>query len=243
MQRLRPVIPQHPLIKVGPLGDGGYLMPDDWQGIVACFSPGVSTESGFEQQCAARGLDVFLADASVAAPAVNHPRFSFRPKYIGAYTAGEFISMDDWVGESPHSNAGDLLLQMDIEGYEYEALLAMSMRVQRRFRIIVVEFHNLHCLFSLPYFAIASRVFDKLLATHSCVHIHPNNVRAPITVRGLTIPPLMEFTFHRNDRITTRRYATRFPHPLDAPNIAGPSYPLPPCWYSNSSADSTGGTG
>ena len=52
------------LIRVGPSGDGGYLIPDDLDGLVACFSPGVSDISGFEVQCAERGMDVFMADAS-----------------------------------------------------------------------------------------------------------------------------------------------------------------------------------
>jgi hypothetical protein len=41
LERLYPVEGGHPLIRVGPDGDGGYLLPDDLSGIVACFSPGV----------------------------------------------------------------------------------------------------------------------------------------------------------------------------------------------------------
>jgi len=62
---LRPAMTQVPLVRIGPEGDGGYLVPDSLAGINACFSPGVSTESGFEMQCAERGMDVFLADGSV----------------------------------------------------------------------------------------------------------------------------------------------------------------------------------
>ena len=51
----------------GPDGDGGYLVPDDLEGIVACFSPGVSNVAGFEKDCALKGMKVFMADASVEA--------------------------------------------------------------------------------------------------------------------------------------------------------------------------------
>lgn len=36
------------LIRLGPNGDGGYLVPDDLTGIEACFSPGVCATSEFE---------------------------------------------------------------------------------------------------------------------------------------------------------------------------------------------------
>ena len=39
---LRPVITQHPLIRIGSEFDGGYLVPDDLDGVSACFSPGVN---------------------------------------------------------------------------------------------------------------------------------------------------------------------------------------------------------
>lgn len=92
---LYPIIPGKPLIRVGPAGDGGYLVPDDLDGISACFSPGVSLISGFELQCAQHGMDVFLADASVDAPEHDHPRFHFRDTFIGDKTIENFITMDD----------------------------------------------------------------------------------------------------------------------------------------------------
>ena len=51
-------------------------------------------------------------------------------------------------------SGGDLLLQMDIDGDEYETLLSMPILLQKRFRIIVVEFHYLDYLFSEPIFGI-----------------------------------------------------------------------------------------
>src|SRR4051794_36195573 len=47
IQALRPWITEHPLIRLGGEHDGGYLLPDDLDGIVACFSPGVSDEASF----------------------------------------------------------------------------------------------------------------------------------------------------------------------------------------------------
>ena len=59
------------LVRIGPTDDGGYLLPDVLDGIEACFSPGVGTCSDFELACAERGMQVFLADATVDGPAAD----------------------------------------------------------------------------------------------------------------------------------------------------------------------------
>jgi hypothetical protein len=45
--KLHPLTTEHPLIRMGE-GDGGYLIPDDLNGITACFSPGVDNRATFE---------------------------------------------------------------------------------------------------------------------------------------------------------------------------------------------------
>ena len=228
---LRPRKTAAGLERIGPPHDGGYLIPRDIEGIAACFSPGVDVESGFEWDCAERGIPVFMADGSVAAPPRQHDLFHFRPNYLGASSGKGFIRFDDWVEESRAPRTGDLLVQMDIEGFEYEVLLSLSDALLSRVRIFVIEFHRLHQLVNDPWFRLVSRVFTRLLATHACVHIHPNNSVKARHVRGLGIPPLLEMTFLRRDRLIGDGYQTSFPHPLDAPNVPGPDVVLPRCWY------------
>jgi hypothetical protein len=120
---------------------------------------------------------------------------------------------------------------MDIEGDEYETFLSTPTALLERFRIIVAEFHNLDFLFSEPIFALYSKAFEKILRTHTCVHIHPNNCSSLVRVSWLDIPQLAEFTFLRNDRVTSRTFATQFPHPLDRDNVAERPVPLPQSCY------------
>lgn len=231
--RLHPIATSQGLIRLGPDGDGGYLVPNDVAGVEACFSPGVSNVSGFERDCAEMGMKVFMADGSVEKPPETHPRFSFIKKFIGSVTEEDFITLSEWVEASLPNSHSDLLLQMDIEGYEYETLLSAPSVLLERFRIIVVEFHYLDALFSEPIFAIYSKAFEKILRTHTCVHIHPNTHSRLIKVCDLEIPQLAEFTFLRNDRVTGRAFATEFPHPLDRDNSDGRSVSLPRSCYRN----------
>ena len=235
INKLRPVSCDKTLIRLGPKGDGGYLVPDDLEGIVACFSPGVGTVSMFEKDCAERGMKVFMADNSVEKAAESHELFHFTKKHLSATTSDDYITIDDWVAASLPASQDDLLLQMDIEGGEYEVFPSMSNQLLKRFRIIVVEFHWLEKFWQRSFFNHSSHIFDKLLQTHSCVHIHPNNCWGSagiFGVRDIDIPRITEFTFLRNDRIKNRSYANTFPHPLDGNNVEKiPSVHLPKCWY------------
>jgi hypothetical protein len=219
------------LMRVGPEGDGGYLVPDDLDEIEYVFSPGVSDQSGFEADLANRDMQVLLADYSVDGPAERNINFVFDKKFVGSFTDDVYITLDEWKAWHIGAFDGDLLLQMDIEGGEYETLLACSEDLLQQFRIIVVELHFLDQLLCRPWFDIISRVFRKLLVNHSVVHLHPNNCCGSVKTMGLEIPRIMEATFYRNDRLTGDNYATDFPHPLDADNTPKASLRLPRCWY------------
>jgi hypothetical protein len=231
LQSLRPVSGGAELIRLGPDGDGGYLVPDDLADIDCAFSPGVSTESGFEAELAARGMQVFLADFSVDGPAQANARFTFLKKYVGSVSDETFITLCDWKNASVPAHRGDLLLQMDIEGAEYETLLATPEELLAQFRIMVIEFHYVHELLNRRFFDVASRVFQRLLRTHSVVHVHPNNCCGSVRSGDLELPRIAELTFHRNDRMRQRLPCRSFPHALDRDNTTKATLVLPRCWY------------
>jgi hypothetical protein len=106
--------------RFGPKRDGGYLLPDDLEGIGGCVSPGVSAECGFDMDIADLGIDVYLADASVSSPPVAHERFRFSKLHFDTFNSSDTVTIDDFCRLI--SPASDLLLQMDIEGAEYRVL-------------------------------------------------------------------------------------------------------------------------
>jgi len=227
---VKPVAVPGGLKRFGPAGDGGYLLPDDLDGVRACISPGVSSECGFDAAMAERGIDVFMADASVAGPPIDNPRFRFIPKYLDIWPSEWTMPIEELCAEA---DDGELILQMDIEGAEYRVLGAMPDALLRRFRIMVIEFHGLDAMFSRFGYSVVHPVFEKLTRTHRVVHLHPNNCIAPIERCGLAIPPVMEFTFYRKDRLAHTPAPQRsFPHPLDAPCMPQKhDYTLPACWW------------
>jgi len=231
LTELHPVAIGVPLMRLGPDGDGGYLVPDDLGGIVACFSPGVDTVSGFEVDCADRGMRVFLADASVDAPAVDDARLHFSKRNVANVTDEHAMTIDDWMRDALGTGAGDLMMQMDIEGAEWSVLPDISPQLMSRFRVLVVELHHLGDLHIASAFTHMAAVLRRILHTHVCMHIHPNNCGAVVTRHGIEIPDIMEFTFVRRDAVTVAGFVTEFPHPLDVDNVARPAVVLPAVWW------------
>jgi hypothetical protein len=173
---LRPFDVGYELIRVGDFGDGGYLVPDDLSGIRACFSPGVSKQASFELDMAKRGIPSFMADASVAGPAIGVPGAEFRKQHIGSHTGNGFISLRDWVDECAPGKE-DLLLQMDIEASEYDVFSTVPPDCLARFRIIVIELHRIPSIVSKPgFFDRAKPFLDAMASSFTCVHLHTNNV-------------------------------------------------------------------
>ncbi len=230
ISQLRPMHTSCELKRFGPRGDGGYLLPNDLEGIGACVSPGVSFECGFDKDVADLGIDVYLVDASVSKPPIAHEKFRFTRKFFDIFTSDESITIDEFCKNISPGN--DLLLQMDIEGAEYKVLKSASEELLTRFRIMVIEFHNLAHIFTKFGLREIASVFQKILKTHYVVHIHPNNTGQPVSRGSLVVPPLMEFTFYRKDRAIFERRALEFPNPLDVACVSGsPDLILPRCWY------------
>lgn len=232
IEALRPLKTEHRLIRIGGSNDGGYLLPDDLDGIAGVISPGVGELSNFEDYFAHQGIKVVMADKSVAGPAVENDNFKFLPKFIGSKNSRDFITLDKLTLETFGECDDDLLLQMDIEGFEYESLFNLSDELQRRFRIIVLEAHFLDMLHTRHGFAIYARALGKILDTHYCVHIHPNNCSKSVKLQGIEIPPAMEFTFIRKDRCKSLQSIEFLPHALDEDCVDYyPTLKLPKIWY------------
>ncbi len=230
IRSLRPYYTDKELLRFGPENDGGYLVPNDLDDIKVLISPGVDKESRFEWECAERGMEVHLMDASVNGPAVPHSKFHFHPVFLGI--GAKEWSLDYLIRtQNLDKIPGDWMLQMDIEGAEWETLIQLPRPMLDRFRILVIEFHDMDNLFNQPFFQIAKKVFDKLLVSHQVVHIHPNNFSKLRSVLDIPIPKYMEFTFLRKDRIHHQTPSIAFPHPLDRPCTIQPDYPLPEIWY------------
>lgn len=231
--RIKPLRTNFELIRIGSDLDGGYLLPNDLDGIDGCFSPGVSTSSDFELEMANKGVTCFLADYSVDGPPIPHELFFFEKKFLGSENNSKFITLEGWVKRKAHAGK-DMILQMDIEGAEYEVIVNTPADVLKQFRIIIIEFHDLEQLLNKLSFTLIDQCFRKLLDQFEIVHIHPNNIMKAkaVVFKSMEISSALEITFLRKDRIAHQQPITQFPHVLDNPNsLDFDDYVLPKNWY------------
>ncbi len=228
---LRPRQTPVPLIRLGGAGDGGYLIPDDLAGIEYCFSPGVNRTADFESALADRHIRSFLADYSVEQPPLWRPEFVFDRKFIGSWDDEVYMTFSHWKDKYLPGYDGDLLLQMDIEGSEYEVILNTPSDLLAACRIIVIELHALERMFDPFAYRIIKACLDKLLRNFYVVHAHPNNCSGLTAYNGIEIPHVLELTLYNRCRAAPGDYCREFPHPLDVDNCRErPSVTLPAAW-------------
>lgn len=221
----------HELIRLGSSGDGGYLIPNDLIGIVANICLGVASDSNFESDLSGLNIKSIMADGSILSPAIDNVDFEFYPVFIGPKISTNYMALEDFISEKSPTD-GDLMLSMDIEGDENFVIIETTRKTLSRFRIITIEFHNLDLLCFKYYYKQFYAVIRKILDDFEMVHIHPNTYGPTINYMKIDIPPVLEITFLRKDRITFKNAIKSLPHKLDEKNAAWmPEINLMKEWY------------
>jgi hypothetical protein len=192
------------LIRVGPPCDGGYVIPNCLNSIEKCLSPGVGPSCEFEKNLyEAYGVKSHLLDGSV--PLVCG---EFVEKHtmtmLSAVTNASQVSFNDWCLQCDMVSGRDYLLQMDIEGSEYESILSLDCKYLRCFRIIVIELHCLDHMASSVFYSVFLSFLRKLLENHRVVHLHPNTSASVEYVNGVPLDRTLELTLLRNDYLSER---------------------------------------
>jgi len=230
---LRPYSTEHKLIRLGGNHDGGYLVPDDLNNIKFNLSPGVGSRFHFELDLLKRGIPSYMCDASVDSISAELAGCIFVKKNIGSINKKDQISINDWIESINLDKDQNLMMQMDIEGMEYETILSLSKKNLDSFRIIIMEFHNLREIKNKFFFKTVIATFEKLLENFIICHIHPNNSCGINYISNVAIPNAIEISFIRKDRVTKKMHTKDFPHPLDQPSVKDlKEIFLPKIWFS-----------
>lgn len=206
VELFRPISDVPKLKRIGnQLGDGGYLLPDDLLNpkVDFLFSPGVGQETFFDTTFAQAGIKVFMADGSVDPPedVLLTPNLFFDKVYVGSTTTTNVININDWINSNKKSDS-EFILQMDIEGGEYECILALDQDLMQQMRIGIIEFHNLEDISTRTGYVLVRETLRKIRKLHDIVHIHPNNCKKLFDLSGIQVPTALEVTFIRRDRLS-----------------------------------------
>ncbi len=209
-----------PLIRVGGSADGAYVMADLFD-TAGAISLGVGHDVSWDIDIASRGISVHMFDPTVAGPPVVFPRGTFHAVGIGtpsqaAATGLPLRSLEDLVALAEFEIGHDLLLKMDVEGAEWEALETAA--DLSRYSQVVLELHNLERLDDELHGGQMLRVLNRLAESHVPIHIHANNDAPLAHFDAYWFPTVLEVSFLRRDAATGARPATSLREDLDAPS-------------------------
>lgn len=197
LQRLRPQNVTK-MIRVGSKNDGGYVVPFELNGTTKLFSPGCDGLIEFERDLYARyKIPSIVMDHISKKPSQGASFIDFQDNWLDATTTETTISLGDWVVRN--SDVGEtLMLQMDIEGAEYEVLRNTASEILNRFHTIIIEFHYFEMIKNSFLFETKIKpVFDLLLSNHIPIYLNPNNCCGEVKFRSYRFPRVFEITLIR----------------------------------------------
>ena len=206
------------LIRIGSNNDGGYLVPNIIHEISSCFSAGIGNNISFEKDLINRKISVFGADGTLDSLPEVQKNYNFLKKNICICDDEENIRFETWVNLNA-SNSNSLIGQIDIEGGEYNLIIDTPLNVLKKFKILVIEFHNLNLISNKINCNFYLSVFKKILSIFNICHLHINNSEKPINIKGINIPPVIEFTLLRKDFYGNNFQSISIPHKLDQRNL------------------------
>lgn len=210
-------------IRLGPKTDGGYIFANLFEADQTVISYGISTEYRFDREMAERGHRVLMFDHTVEGISNPHHNMHFYREGVSGVTLPEksLFSIRDHLGR--HNVSGNnLILKIDVEGWEYPALEALDEPTLLRFQQIAIEVHDLHLLGDENFRNRFVNVFRKLNENFTIFHVHANNCDGQngfSYVSGIPVSPLLELSLIRNDLVTRRESEEVYPTRLDFPNV------------------------
>jgi hypothetical protein len=166
---------------VGDQDQGGYVMLEDFAGIVGCYSFGIGGDVAWDLYLANLGLPVYQYDHTVSTSPCHHDNFHFFKQGLGVEDKDDLKSLATTLRSNRHESTSNLLLKIDIEGDEWPVLDSLNSNILSQFRQIVCEFHDLHRA-TFSEFAFrdrVNRVFSLLERTHYPVHHRNTKVGIP----------------------------------------------------------------
>jgi hypothetical protein len=209
--------------RVGSHNDGGYVVLNDFTEGDFLLSMGVANDVNFELELSKSISGVHLYDDSIDAIPAIVPNNKFYKERIGANGC---TSIADAIERIP--THFDLILKMDIEGSEWEALDRLEIEVLNKFRQVVVEFHWFENLVKDQEYSRILNVLSKLSTTHFVLNAHPNNCGDTLNIENIALPSVIEVTYLRRVDYTSLLYSkdefdsvSRFNQPCspDAPEL------------------------
>lgn len=180
------------LILVGPKKDGGYILLDEFENLKIAYSFGISQEIGFDKALADKNIDIYMYDHTIKSLPYNNSKFHWKKIGLsGNKNKNDTLKpLKDLLKENGHLNEKNMILKIDVEYSEWEALYDISEDILKQFKYILLEFHFWKNE-TIYYYS----VLKKLLNNHQIFYIHCNGCGKVITFGKTKICDALEVSY------------------------------------------------
>jgi hypothetical protein len=219
LKMLRPYDINIRKIRVGSPFDGGYVMADCRTSDQVVLSYGLGGEISFDMEMAMAGHQCYMFDHTIEGLTATHPNFHYYPEGVAGVTdpAKSFYTVKDHLDRFVIT--GDrLILKMDVEGAEWDAVSLMPDAVISRFEQIAIEVHDFHRLKDPAFADKVAASLQKINKFFTLFHVHANNNNTMETVEGFSIYNLLELSYVKTGIVKRGPSRTLYPTDLDSPN-------------------------
>ncbi|MDO6413646.1 hypothetical protein Q4F19_04555 [Sphingomonas sp. BIUV-7] len=204
-------------VRLGNIGDGGYICLDDFADIDTAFSFGINDDVSWDRDAADRGLTIYQFDHTVDDPMPSDDRFVFEKKMIAPDRGPDRETISDLVKHHDRGNKKpNIFLKMDIENAEWNAILATDRAELSRFSQIVCELHYFQGLSDPAHRGAVFEALNKIHQDYAVVHIHANNYAGWCDLANIITPCVLEVTFANRALYHFEDTDELFPTALDA---------------------------
>jgi hypothetical protein len=186
---------QFQLMRIGSHNDGGYLAINDFSKDDTLVSLGIGDNIDFERDISSHVGKILAFDHTVDLSSSEITNLTFCKVGVKAKSTPGFTTLAKIVEEN--SLTGDLILKIDIEGWEWEVLDSLNSLELSRFKQIIGEFHGFH---EIRNFDLIERVVNKLSEYFVVTNSHANNWGAYQIIQRVAVPDVVEISWLRKDR-------------------------------------------
>lgn len=206
----------HHLVRMGGDRDGGYVMIDDFSPEMIVYSFGIGRNVSWEADLAKQGIQCFMYDHTIKKLPQKHKLFHWHKAGIcGNEPVKDCKTLDEFIKINGHEGNNNLILKMDVEGAEWEAIVAAKKESLLQFKQLVFEFHGLCSKYQYDHIC---SVLEKINESHQVVHVHGTNYDDYILVKNIVMPCCLEVTYARKNDYDFIDNKSFYPTPLDRPD-------------------------
>lgn len=183
------------LKRFGGLGDGSYVLPQKYvtKGTYL-ISGGIENNNELEISLANLGVHGIQIDNSINQAPKTHKNLEFRKVTISDSDSQTETTLSSLM--KLNSNEGRLIVKLDIEGYEWKTLAAITKNELASIDCLILELHNLSLISNPDQGKEILEVLGKIEAAGlRSIFCQANNGCLTYVLGGTLIPDNMEVTF------------------------------------------------